>query len=77
MKDVLYDLQMFACDESPDNRVVSVELNKHKDDVYTTTIITIKAMNDDLAHELDSLKYKEGLLEDYLKRELIAYELYK
>ncbi|MGE7689656.1 hypothetical protein ACQKMI_10610 [Lysinibacillus sp. NPDC097214] len=49
---------------------MSVEIDKHIDSNYVVTNIAIRAMNDEIAHSLDDLKWRDGNLVDYLEREL-------
>ncbi|WP_342551034.1 hypothetical protein MKX57_10935 [Lysinibacillus sp. FSL M8-0216] len=71
---IIEQLEDYVCDNKQDNRVVSVEIDKHIDNIinsnYVVTNITIRAMNDDIAHTLDSLKWRDGNLVEHLEREL-------
>lgn len=73
-ENIIRKLENFVCDNKENNRVVSVEIDKHIDKIidsnYVVTNITIHAMNDEIAHALDDLKWREGNLVDYLEREL-------
>ncbi|MEK5486780.1 hypothetical protein [Lysinibacillus sp. FSL M8-0355] len=71
---ILEQLEDYVCDNNQDNRVVSVEIDKHIEKIidskFVVTNITIRAMKDDIAHTLDPLKWRDGNLIGHLTREL-------
>ncbi|MGE7674342.1 hypothetical protein ACQKMV_12275 [Lysinibacillus sp. NPDC094403] len=67
-------LDDYACDNKQSNRIVSVQINKYIDESmqpnYLNTNITIRALDDDIAHNLDNQKWRDGILNGQIYREL-------
>ncbi|KOP69727.1 hypothetical protein AMS59_22680 [Lysinibacillus sp. FJAT-14745] len=57
---IIDKLEDYAYGNNQNNRVVSVQINKYIDESiqpnYLTTNITIRALDDDIAHNLDNHK---------------------